>query len=215
MQNKIKKDSEWIAWVQQLYATCVNNATEWGLETSQLTKLSTLYNTANAAYEANAPLEARNHKTASAKDEAFKFLHEFLSVFILSLTANLKITNGQLVAMGLNSREHHHKDPLPRPPKAPFLEAFAGKHHVIDAYVSAEQLGNTTTYVREEPRYTVILKYKFEGEDEWHEVHSTRLHIRLDFTAADVQKHVTLTAAWSNPRFEYGPWSNEVTVLVN
>jgi hypothetical protein len=180
-----------------------------------LTEFSSLYNTANAAYEANATIEEKNHKTVVAKNEAFKFLREFLRMFIFTLIANRKITNGQLVAMGLRSREYTRREPLPRPPKAPFLEAFTGRRYTIDAYVSAEQLGNTAIYVRERRGYTVVIKYKVEGEDEWREIHSSRLHVRVDFAADEVKKHVTLTAAWSNPRFEYGPWSKEVTVLVN
>jgi hypothetical protein len=170
---------------------------------------------ATSAYDANALKETRNHQSVAAKDEAFRKLKEFLQVFILLLMANEKISNEQLVAMGLHSREHAHKDPLPKPTKTPMLEAFSGKHHEMDVYVTAEQLGNTTTYTRENALYSVVLRYKMEGEEEWKEIHSSRLHVHLTFDESHVKKQVKMMAAWVNPRFEYGPWSEEVTVIIN
>ncbi|MDR2415038.1 MAG: hypothetical protein LBD64_08660 [Odoribacteraceae bacterium] len=215
MSYRTRKNAAWIAWARGLRDACVENATAWQLEETWLQPLSSLVNAATEAYEVNAPKMTKNHATVAAKNEAFTRLKEFLRVFILRLIADTRISDEQLVAMGLRARDRKYKGPLPRPSKEPMLEVFAGKHHVLDAYVSAEQLGRATTRVRENRNYSIVIRYKIEGEEVWREVHSSRLHAYLMFEPGQEGKRVTLTAAWINSRFERGPWSNEVTVIIN
>ncbi|MDR2414747.1 MAG: hypothetical protein LBD64_07160 [Odoribacteraceae bacterium] len=215
MSYRIRKDSKWIAWARALRDACVANATAWGLDETWLKPLSALVDEATKAYEANAPKSTKSHATVAVKDEAFRKLKEFLSLFILQLTSNTRVSGEQLVAMGLGPREKTSKNPLPRPSKAPMLEAFTGRHHVVDTYVSAEQHGHAITRVRENKSYSTLIRFKIEGEEGWNEMPSSRLHARLTFDESQLGKRVTLMAAWINRRFEHGPWSNEVTVIIN
>ncbi|MDR2359653.1 MAG: hypothetical protein LBD87_07660, partial [Prevotellaceae bacterium] len=59
------------------------------------------------------------------------------------------------------------------------------------------------------------VRYRKEDCEEWHSGYSTRLHTDLFFNGEDSGKRLILMAAWINPRLQQGPWSNEITVLIN
>jgi hypothetical protein len=52
------------------------------------------------------------------------------------------------------------------------------------------------------------------GGDAWQTVVSTRLHHTIFFEHDDEGKRITLSAAWVNPRFEPGPWCEEISEVI-
>jgi hypothetical protein len=113
------------------------------------------------------------------------------------------------------SHEHHAHEPLPRPTFAPSIYTVAGQHFTVTVYVEIPQHGHPSSYLTQHGLHGFVLRYRKEGESEWREVHSTRLHVTLTFEEADQTKFLTLAAAWINPRLEHGPWSEEIKVLIN
>ncbi|MDR2413523.1 MAG: hypothetical protein LBD64_00865 [Odoribacteraceae bacterium] len=208
------KNSTWIEWVKGFYATCIENANVWELDEKWLKILSTLVGEAVEAYETNLPWKTRNHETVVAKNEAFEKLRMFLRKSIPVLFANPRISNERLVDMGFRSRERVRPRTLPRPSKSPMLAAVCGKQQVVDIYTSAEPLDRSIR-VRENEGYSIIIRYKIEGEVAWHELYSSLLHVQLPFGARDVKKRLTLMVAWVNPRLERGPWSASTTVIIS
>jgi hypothetical protein len=59
------------------------------------------------------------------------------------------------------------------------------------------------------------VRYRREGDDVWHSEFSTRLHVLLPFDDADRGKRLIVSAAWINPRFQHGPWSTDLSALIN
>jgi hypothetical protein len=215
MRRRILKDSEWIAWLWALYTAVSKNKTAWGIPDALLQQLSILANAARSAYNENSNPGTKNHATAAAKDEAFERVKEFLVTFLPSLIANDKIGNEELEAIGLHTRRVVRASALSRPPHAPELEVIAGKQHELDAYASIPRLGQSTSRLKEHEEYALFLRYKREDETTWSEKYSSRMHVRLVFGEEHVGKSVTVTAAWVNPRFEHGPWSAQVTAIIN
>jgi hypothetical protein len=209
------KDAEFIAWAKNVSAQCVANQATWHLDANAVYTCESLTLNADAAYAANANPETSNHLTATNKKESFKALKSFLGIFVMSLVSNLNIPNSELVAMGLPSREHHAHEPLPRPTVAPNIYAVTGQHYVVTVYVEIPQHGHPSSYLTQHGFHGFVLRYRKDGESEWREVHSTRLHTTLTFEEADEAKHLFLSAAWINPRLERGPWSDEIRVLIN
>jgi hypothetical protein len=209
------KDGEFIAWASNIDAQCTTYQSQWQLPAASVQKLNLLTANAKTAYLANVNPELANHLTASNKKVAFLNLKNFLSLFVKSLVANDAVSESDLEAMGLPSRIHHFKQPDPVPTEAPTMTVVVGQHHDVTVYVSVLQHGHPSEYLSKKDYYGFVIRYRKEGETEWHEEHSTRLHITLMFDSEDAGKHLKLTSAWVNPRIQHGPWSDEDTVLIN
>jgi hypothetical protein len=188
---------------------------EWQLDANQVLQLNGLFGNADVAYQANLNPETANHLTATNKKVNFAALRVFLSTFVNVLVANANISNADIEAMGLPSREHHFHMPISVPDDAPDATVIVGQHHDTTVYVSIPQHGQPSEFLTKKGYYGFVVRYRKSDDTEWHEEHSTRLHITLLFNNEDEGKHLTLTTAWINPRIQHGPWSDEITVLIN
>jgi hypothetical protein len=195
--------------------TCTAHETDWGLNTDMVTKLHTLTLAAKDAYALNANPETSNRRTAASKQVRFGELKPFLSIVVKTLEVNDAVTEEDLRAMGLPSREHHFHEPLPAPGEAPETSVISGQHHDVSVYVSIPQHGHPTEFLTKKGYHGIVVRYRKEGETEWHEEQSTRLHVLLYFGDGDVGKRLTVVVAWINPRLQRGPWSDEIEVLIN
>jgi hypothetical protein len=209
------KDADFISWARNINDECTLRQMEWHLDPDQVMQLNMLSGNADAAYQANLNPETANRRTAANKRTSFTVLKRFLSTFINVLVANTAISESDLEALGLPSREHHFHPALPVPNEAPVVTVVVGQHHDITVYVSIPQLGHPSEFLKKKGYHGFVIRYRKEGETEWHEEHSTRLHTTLIFDAEDEGKHLILTVAWINPRIQHGPWSDEDTVLIN
>ena len=209
------KDADFIAFAVNLDADCSSAAPAWELDTTKVAEMNRLSRAADVAYRANINPETANRQTAATKREAFANLKVFLSTYIPVLVANEHISEAKLEAMGLPSRIHHFHEALPEPTDAPETTAVVGQHHDITVYVAIPQHGHPSEFLKKKGYHGFVVRYRKDGESEWHEEHTTRLHRTLLFDSEDEGKHITLTTAWINPRLEHGPWSDEISVLIN
>ena len=210
-----RKDAEFIAWSSNLCNQCVSRQNEWQLDAELVTKFQDFQGAAWSAYDANRNPETTNRLTTANKRVSFAVLRVFLATFVNILVANPAISESDLEAMGLPSREHHFHQPLPVPEEAPETTAVVGQHHDIILYVAIPQHGHPSEFLTKKGYHGFVVRYRKEGDTEWHEEHSTRLHLTLLFDSEDEGKHITLTTAWINPRIQHGPWSDEISVLIN
>jgi hypothetical protein len=210
-----RKDADFIAWANNLCNQCVNRQGEWGLDPMLVIKFSELFGAAFSAYEANRNPETANRLTAANKRVAFAVLKAFLGTYVNVLVANMAISESDLQAMGLPSREHHFHPPVEVPKEAPETTAIVGQHHDVTLYVAIPQHGHPSEFLKKAGYHGFVVRYRKDGETEWHEEHSTRLHLTLLFDSEDEGKHLFLTTAWINPRIQHGPWSDEISVLIN
>ncbi|MDR2119284.1 MAG: hypothetical protein LBP64_00210 [Tannerella sp.] len=208
------RDSEFIAWASNINLQCTEHQYEWQLSAVTVQKLNTLTENARVAYQANINPELSNRRTTANKKTAFLELRRFLSLFVKVLLANEAVDESNLAAMVLPSRIHHFHDRLPAPTDAPKMTIVAGRHRDVTVYVSVPRFGHPTEHLSRKGYYGFVLRYRKEGETEWHEKHSTRLHTTLMFDSEDAGKRLTLSVAWINPRIQHGPWSHEETVLI-
>jgi hypothetical protein len=209
------RDADFIAWARNVTAKCQANQNTWGLNGTQVATLLTLMNAAETAWLANLNPETSSHQTAVTKRAAIDALREFLALYVPVLVANTAISEATLEAMGLPSRKHHFHEPIKIPDVSPGITAITGQHHDVDIYAAIPNHGHPTESVTRQEYYGLIIRYRKDGEEEWHEVVSTRLHVTLLFESEDEGKHITVTAAWINPRIQHGPWSDEIRVLIN
>ena len=209
------KDSDFIAWARNVNGECHSHATPWGLDATQLETMDEKVSWADSAYNFNLNPETRNRQTAAAKRVAFADTRLFFSTYVNLLVANENISENDLQAMGLPSRIHHFHGPLPVPADAPETTAVVGQHHDITVYVAIPQHGHPSEFLKKKGYHGFVVRYRKEGDTEWREEHTTRLYFTLLFDAEDEGKHLSLTTAWINPRIQHGPWSDEISVLIN
>jgi hypothetical protein len=210
-----RKDADFIAWANNILTQCVARQTEWQLNAAQVTQFQDLFKGAWDAAAANRNPETANRLTAANKRVSFAALRAFLSTFVNILVANTAISEGDLQGMGLPSREHHFHEPLAPPTEAPENTAVVGQHHDIIIYVAIPQHGHPSEFLTKKGYHGFVVRYRKDGETEWHEEYSTRLHLTLLFDSEDEGKHVTVKTAWINPRIQRGPWSDEISVMIN
>jgi hypothetical protein len=193
----------------------VANKTAWKLDTDFLERVTSLTARAITAYSDNSNPENKNRKTVTAKTAAFRELRACMSEVDGVLRVNPLVTDGELTGIGFRSRVRHAREPLPVPGEAPGLTVFAGRHHEVTIYASTPLHGHPVGSVRKKSYYGLVVRFRVEGREEWREELCTRLKITLEFATEDVGKHVTILAAWMNPRLQRGPWSDETVALVN
>jgi hypothetical protein len=210
-----RKDSEFIPAVHNINEQCSVHQAEWQLDANQTSQLNMLTVNAENAYQENLNPETANRRTATNKRVTFAALRAFLSTFVNVLVADQLISDTDLEAMGLPSREHHFHQPLPVPGEAPKVSVIVGQHHDVTLYVSIPQYGHPSEFLTKKGYHGFVVRYRKADETEWHEEHSTRLHLTLLFDSEDEGKHLIVTVAWINPRIQHGPWSDEITVLIN
>ncbi|MDR1983673.1 MAG: hypothetical protein LBQ28_02470 [Prevotellaceae bacterium] len=214
MRTQPSKDADYIAFALNISAQCTANQGAWHLNEAMVTELQTLTDRANADYKVNSNRATANHQTVVNKNASFKALRTFMSIVIRSLIANLDVPNAELMAMGLPSREHHIHEPLPAPTEAPNI-SITLRHGEITAHIHRPSHGHPLEHAGRKRYHGFVLRYRKEDETEWHEKYTTRLHLTLTFDSADEGKHITLAAAWINPRLQHGPWSDELKALIN
>jgi hypothetical protein len=212
---KPETDAGFIAWAETIRRTCTQNVGMWNLDPMLLNQFSMLYDAAETKYHINTNKDLQNRVTVNAKNAAFAALKSFLSAYVNVLEGNLNIPDEAISDMALRPRHPGAHQPIGIPTEAPVLVVVVGQHHDVTTYVSTLQHGHPTEYLKDGKYAGFILKYLIEGETEWQTVISTKLHHTLIFTDAEEGKHITLKAAWVNPRMQNGPWSEEVTEFIN
>ena len=208
------RDREFIPWAKNITAKVIANAVIWGLNDMQVTKLNQLMDSAAAAWEANSNPETSNRRTAAEKKAAFSALRRFLSLFTESFYINEAVTDAEIEAMGLRPRHAHATQPKPEPTEAPEVTAVVGQHHDVTVYVSKAQHGEPVRSLNTK-YYGFIIRYRKDGQEGWQQQMSSRLHATLYFEPEDEGKRLHFSVAWLNGRLQHGPWSDEISTLIN
>ncbi|MDR2470271.1 MAG: hypothetical protein LBD27_07330 [Tannerella sp.] len=207
-------DAEFIPWAKNITAQCRANESKWNLEQTQVLKLSDLMENAEASWEANTNPETANRRTSAEKKQAFSELKHYLSMFTNSFRVNEAITDADIAAMGLRPRHTHAAQPRPEPDEAPEVTAVVGQHHDVTVYVGKAQHGEPVRSLNTK-YYGFILRYRKDGQTEWSQQLSTRLHVTLYFEPEDEGKRLYFTVSWLNARLQNGPWSDEVSTMIH
>jgi hypothetical protein len=204
-----KPDGEFISLANTIYEQCTQHSTEWNIDAERLTTLNTLIDHASTAYTANADRANRNHITSTNKRQAFAELRNFLSPFVDYLEGNLSIPDEALIIMGLRSRRHHSRRPLPPPNEAPVINVVR-RHGEITVYAVRAALGHPNEGLKTTNFFGFKIRWRFVDEAQYHIEISTRCKCTIRFDRKDETKRIIIAAAWINPRLEEGPWSEDI-----
>jgi hypothetical protein len=185
----------------------------WNLENGQVIRLGELIDRAVTAWETNSNPEIANRRTSVDKKHAFEDLKHFLSLFTSTFYMNSAITDADLEAMGLRPRRRPAARPTPEPDEAPEVSVVTG-HHTVSVYVARTQHGVPVRSLNTK-YYGFILRYRIGSGNERHQQMSTRLHVTLSFESGDEGKRLYFSVAWLNARLQHGPWSDELSTLIN
>jgi hypothetical protein len=208
-----KPDAQLLAQANTIHEQCHRHAPDWQIDPSRLMTYDTVLANANTAYAANNDKATRNAITSATKKAAFGELKHFMGPFIDYLEVNTNVPDTALEFMGLRPRQHHAHQPLPRPAEAPVI-SVKRQHDEITVYVARPEHDQPTAGVAPHQYHSFMLRYKKEGDADYQTVVSTRLHHTLFFERDDEGKRVTLSAAWTNPRLEAGPWSEDISEII-
>ena len=183
------------------------------MDIERLNKLTALIVNATTAYEANNDKATRNHVTLTHKNATLSELKQEIRTFVDYLLGNLAVPDEALEIMELRPRKRKARHPLPRPEEAPVV-TVVGHHGEMTVYVSLAEHGHPTQSATRKYYHGFKLRWRFEDETVYRFVESTRLRYTLHFDRADETKRIVMSAAWINPRFEEGPWSEDIGEVV-
>ena len=210
------KNHEYLEFVKTVRDTVNEHRVAWGIALPPVQELTRLHTAATTAYVVNADKSTCNHTTAENLDRDMTALKKYFPTFVNLLEGTLTVPNEALTAMGLSSRNHSARTPIPKPVETMVLTVVTGHQHNADVYASTLQHGHPTQHITDRRKHHgVLLRYRFRGEENWTEVRSTRKHIVLEFGDDKEGKYLHIQGAWMNPRLEAGPWSEEEVVLIN
>jgi hypothetical protein len=207
-----RPDAQFLAQANSINSQCHAHEAGWGIDPARLATFDLLLANANTTYAANSNKATKNAITVINKNAAFGELKHDLAMFINYLEGDTDVPEEALALMGLRPRQHHAHRPLPRPAEPPALSTKK-QHDEITVYVMRPGHDHPTVGVESLYHYGFALRYRIEGEME-QTVISTRLHHTLFFECTDEGKRVFLSVAWINPRFETGPWSDEISEII-
>jgi hypothetical protein len=210
------QDGDFIPWVKNIDAQVTLNQVAWGLNDMQVTKLSQLTESAAAKWEANSNPETANRRTSDEKKVAFSELKHFLSLFTESFYVNDAITDADMEAMGLRPRHAPAAQPKPEPEsaEAPEVRAVVGQRHDVIVYVSKAQHGAPVQSLNTQ-YYGFMIRYRKEGESDWHQQMSTRLHATLYFEPEDARQKAALLRDMAQRKATARLRSDEISTPVN
>ena len=209
-----RKDKDFLAFGRNVYELTVSRASDWGYATKELQEFSALENDAESAYEANINPRTSSRTTSALKKTSFAAYEKFLRGFVKKLEANDKVTEAELLAMGLPSRVHHAHGKLPPPSEVLDLNVTTGKHLEVDVRARIPESGHPTEYLKHHGIAGIVIRFRVDG-GEWQERYVKRTGERLSFSPEQEGLHVTVSAAWINPSLEPGPFCPEIRVLIN
>jgi hypothetical protein len=209
-----KPDPQFLAHATTINKICRANATAYGLDPTGILTFDTLLSTAKSAYEANIDAATKNATTSVAKKAAFAGLKNFLGMYINALEGNAKVPDSDIALMDLRPRHPQGHHPLP-PPADKLVMSLDAQDDELTVYVARPEHDQPTSTVAPERHFGFILRYKMEGDADYKTVVSSRLHHTLYFEHADEGKRLFLSAAWVNRRMEPGPWSKEISQVIN
>jgi hypothetical protein len=207
-----KPDAKFLSQATTINEQCHQHVPKWGMTSDDLIPFDILLANARGAYDLNIERATKNATTAMLKRTAFGELKSYMGMLINTLEGNSKVSDGDIELMGLRPRHPHAHQPLPRPNKT-IVISVRRQHDEMTVYAMRPEENQPTATVGPSQYFGFALRIKVEGEPE-RIVISTRLHYTVFFDRADEGKHVTLSAAWVNPRLEEGPWSEEITEII-
>jgi hypothetical protein len=210
-----RKDEEFMNWALSIKRYCAEHQTLWNLSPETLQEFDTLSNVAHTAYQENNSSDTSNRISSANKRAAFAELRKFLQFFVYILRANKSIDESDLEVMGIPSRKRHVRHPLPVPHEAPQMHVVTMSGHEVKVSVRVPQHDHATKSLTRKAYHGFVVRFRKEGEDDWHEEYTTRLHTNLIFNSEDEGKRLILAAAWINPRLQHGPWSGDIHTVVN
>jgi hypothetical protein len=208
-----KPDAQFLAQANSINGQCHLHEPDWALDSPRIMQFDVALSNANSAYAVNLDPATKTAITSANKKVAFGELKHFLGSFIDYLEVNTNVPDAALAAMGLRPRQRHVFQPLPRPTAPPVI-SVKRLHDEITVYVAQPEHDQPTSGVAPTHYHSFIIRYKLEGDADWHTVVSTRLHHTLHFEQTDETKRVTISAAWVNPRLEPGPWCEEISEVI-
>jgi hypothetical protein len=212
--NLKKPDPQFLAYATTINKICHTNAAAYGLDATELTTFDTLLATAKSTYEANIDEAMKNATTSVTKKAAFAELKNFLGMYINALEGNFKVPDTDIALMDLRPRHPQGHHPLP-PPADKLVMSLDAQDDEITVYVARPEHDQPTSTVAPERHFGFMLRYKMEGDADYKTLVSSRLHHTLYFEHADEGKRLFLLAAWVNHRMEPGPWSKEISQVIN
>jgi hypothetical protein len=208
-------DFDFLTAVNRIKNKCVDHMGEWKLPEKDVEKLQVLHEKALLAFTLNKDPAESNATTQAAKNLAFKELKAFISTFIDALVLNENVPDDALEAMGIRSRHReYHRTPPPEEQlnvtykkKGNFLDVFGGRgtfEHPKRRSTPKNATGGT------EWQYY----YKKEGENSAQSVRSSTAKYHFEFQSKDRGEIIVVRGRWVNARFQGGPWSDWVEIVI-
>jgi hypothetical protein len=206
-------DGKVLIYTSDVCNQCKEHATEWKIEPERLAELTALVDATRKAYEAGRNRSLRNHITTVAKDNAFKELKQFFSVFTNYLIGNLAVPDEALAVMNIRPRVRSPRYPLPAPVESPLLSVTV-RHGEMVIYAVRGEHGQPTQGVQHKGYHGFKIRWRFSDEEVWRIELSTRLRHILSFEQKDEGRRVVIAIAWVNPRLQEGPWSSTISSVI-
>jgi hypothetical protein len=208
-----KPDEEFLEVAENINSQSTIHSSEWKLDPEQVSTLQTLTTDARTAYTVNNNLATSTRVTSEAKKFAFGELKHFLGIYINALEGNTNVPDEALAVMNLRPRTHHVSGHIPAPSETPVVTVIR-QHDELSVYVSRPEHGHPTSTVEPKQFGGFKVRWRFEDEETYSIIISTRLHCTIFFDHKDESRRIVLAAAFVNPRLEEGPWSIDTTEVI-
>jgi hypothetical protein len=212
-----RREPEFVPWLNNLHTRVVADAAHFGVPSAMMTSWTAAYTAYTAAYDiATDPgtrTKAAIQGKASARDQVLEVTYGVMRV----IQGNLSVTDEQRVLLGLPVRDQE-PSPIPVPTESPVVEVVSMNGWTANIRLMAtgtERRGkpdgvggaNIYSFVGATPP-SDVLEWDFQGD-------TTRAVAEVEFPATlAAGTKVWITTCWKNPRFQTGPASEPVSLLI-
>ena len=155
-----RDDNGFFSKAASIHEKCLERAVAWEVDASEMEKFTVLFESAREAYLAHLNVMLRNRVTKARKDVTFRALLEFLRLFVKTLEGNLRVSDSELNAMGLQPRRRAAKEPLTWQGEAPVLSVHVMPGGLARVSASIPGLGHPTRTLRRKEYRGIVARYR-------------------------------------------------------
>jgi hypothetical protein len=209
-----RKDLDVLTDLEHVCEDCAENLDNWKVPAGTLEKMTALTKKARVAFEANRAKATKNATTKAAKDVAFEEMKRYAREFTSLLKFNLNIPNEMLVAMGLPSRDRHRRSTPAPTQKGNIKVVRKGKYYRFSLNLPLDnQLLKMS--VPKEATGGTEWRYKKKGAAKEESKYSSKSSFMLKTTDEERGETLLVCGRWINAKYEPGPWSDWIEVIIS
>jgi hypothetical protein len=207
-------DVQYLDYVRNIVIQCKKYEGPWKIDGNKLAEIKLLLEKAEVAYKNNSKLTTKNRATSKAKKYAFQALKSAMNWFTTYLVQNMDIPDQALAEMKIRAR-HTHRSSRPAPTKKGYLKVTKKDNkYKISLNLQTDNQTRKSS-IDENATGGTEWRYKKKGAEKEETKRSSKSSIVIETTEDERGEILLVCGRWVNSKYEGGPWSDWIEIIIS